>query len=577
MDSIILERAQAWAQNESIDTDSRAEIQQLIDTEQNDELVSRFYQTLEFGTAGIRGIMGAGLNRFNVYLVRQVSQGFANYLKEQNTENTSLSMAIAYDNRNNSEYFAHEAASVFAANGIQVLIYPELRPTPMLSFAVRELKTTAGVMITASHNPPEYNGYKVFWSDGCQISAPHDDGIMRSINAITDYGTIQRIDYEKGLQNQKIQLISQEVDQAFYDKIEQLSLGTPDHNAKLHVVYTPLHGAGHIPVMHVMKQRGFVHVTEVAEQALPDGNFPTVKSPNPETPSSFECALQTATEHDTLLLATDPDADRLGVMVRKGQEWISLSGNQIGQMALEYYLGTMKQQNCLPKDGFVASTIVTSELTRKIAESYGLNYYENLTGFKNIGNIIRKQEEQGTGTFIFGMEEANGYLFTDFVRDKDGVGATLVFAEMVADLAALGKTPLDFLDEMYQKYGYHEDSQINFVLEGKAGAEKIQEIMKKLRNAPPKSIGSVPVSLLKDYQQHTIWDMKQNTSVGTLETAKSNVLAFFLEDQNRITVRPSGTEPKIKFYFNLCGTSASELANTRKKYESVFTELIQSL
>ncbi len=576
MHTEILKKAQAWVENPSIATDSKEEIKRLIADGQEEELASRFYKTLEFGTAGMRGKVEAGTNRFNVYLVRQASQGLADYIKQQKPE-APQSIAIAHDNRNFSETFAREAASVFAGNGIKVHLFPSLRPTPMLSFAVRELKTVAGIVITASHNPPEYNGYKVYWCDGSQITSPHDHAITAAIAAIQDFSKIQTLDYQAALAEQKIAIIPDQLDQKYYSLVERLCFGTPEKNKNLNLVYTPLHGTGNIPVREVLKRRGFEHVSVVKEQALPDGNFPTIRSPNPEDPAAFKLAQQTAQENDVLLLANDPDSDRLGAMVRDNHAWVNLSGNQVGQLLLDYYLRKLKEQNQLPQNGFVVSTIVTSELTRKIAEGAGLTYYETLTGFKNIGQIINQQQDHGNGQFVFGMEEANGYLFGDFVRDKDAVSAIVIFAEMVAELAAEGRTPLGQLDTIHQVHGFHEDSLINHVLEGKSGADQIQKIMKDLRRDPPKSIGDYPVTLTKDYQHDQMKNPQTGEILGKMGLPPANVLAFFLEDGSRITARPSGTEPKMKFYFNLCGTCQATLTAARKHYEKSFMAIIEKL
>ncbi|MBF0277585.1 MAG: phospho-sugar mutase [SAR324 cluster bacterium] len=575
MQEEILKKARAWVENPYIDDNSKEEINRLIESSQEEELVSRFYKNLEFGTAGMRGKVEAGSNRFNVYVVRQASQGLADYLK-QNAEDAPASIAIAFDNRTHSEVFSQEAASVFAGNGIKVYIFPSLRPTPMLSFAVRELKTNAGIVITASHNPREYNGYKVYWSDGCQINAPHDSGIMAAIELIQDYSKIRSTNFETALKEKQIEIIEDQLDQKYYGQVEQLCLGDRENNKNLHFVYTPLHGTGNIPVREILQRRGFQNVSVVEEQELPDGNFPTVRSPNPEDPAAFTLAKKTARENEKLLLANDPDSDRLGALVRQNGDWINLNGNQIGQLLLDYYLRKLKEVNRLPLNGFVVSTIVTSELTRKIAEGHGLRYYETLTGFKNIGQIIRTRQDQGTGQFVFGMEEANGYLLGDFVRDKDGVSALVVFAEMIAELAAEGHKALDQLELIHQNFGFHEDSLINHVLEGKSGAEQIQNIMKELRTDPPKTIGRYKVNLLKDYQQNLMTDPQTGKVLGSLGLPVSNVLAFYMEDGSRITARPSGTEPKIKFYFNLCGDGKKALSEARKHYEQSFMSLIEN-
>lgn len=577
MDATILDRAQNWANNPAIDQESRQEIQKLIDENNEEELVSRFYKSLEFGTAGIRGKMEAGLNRYNVYLVRQVSQGLATYLKNYFPASKPLSIAMGYDSRNGSPQFAQEAAGVFAANGIQVHLYPELRATPMVAYAISALKTTAGVVITASHNPPGDNGYKIYWSTGEQILSPHDEGITAAINQITDYATIEQMPFEEAVEAGKVQYIPDSIDQAFYAEVEKLCVGNPADNANFKAVYTPLHGTGTVPIQEMLKRRGFKNVEIVPEQKEPDGNFPTVAFPNPEMPDSFIPAQKFARPEDHVILANDPDSDRLGVSLRKDGGWMTLTGNQVGQLILEYYLTKLEEKNEVPADGFVVSTIVTAELVKKIAERHGLKYYDTLTGFKNIGKIILEQQAQGTGTFVFGMEDANGYLVGNFVKDKDGVGALMVFAEMSAELAAQGKTPVDAIADLYKKYGYHQDSQVTFVLEGKSGGERIQHIMDSLRKNPPEAIGGTSVAIFKDYQKGTVTEVETKKDLGDIGVGRSNVLAFHMSDGNRLTVRPSGTEPKVKIYFNLFGESEDALKLAVETYEKAFSELVENL
>ncbi len=577
MEREILERATAWIENPSIDAESRQEIQELIEKNQEDELVSRFYTTLEFGTAGMRGKLGAGLNRFNVYLVRQTSQGLANYILSQTSREDPPSIAIAHDNRHFSDVFTREAACVFAGNHIKTYLFPTLHTTPLLSFAVRTLQTTAGVVITASHNPAEYNGYKVYWSDGAQITHPHDEGIMQCIQALDGLSDVKQMPYEEAFGKEWIDIILETLDQKYYSLLEQICVGNQENNQNLGLVYTPLHGTGTAPIREIFKRRSFHQLTIVKEQEEPNGDFPTVSSPNPENPSALTLAQQTASPTDNLILATDPDSDRIGAMVQHQGSWIALNGNQIGELMLDYYLKKRQAQHQLPQDGYVVSTIVTSELVRKITEKYGLMYRETLTGFKNITQIIREQEIKKTGTFLFGMEEAHGYMFGDFVRDKDGISASIIFAEMTAELQNQGKTPIGYLDALHQEHGFHEDSQISHILEGKAGAEQIQRIMKKLRKAPPKRIGDHEVHILKDYQKNKIINCQNGKVTGKTSIGPSNVLAFYMNDGSRITARPSGTEPKIKFYFNLYGDSQVALKKAQKKYEQSFMEIIHKI
>lgn len=574
MNSKILEKAKVWAENSAFDADFRNEISNLINSNNEEELTDRFYKELEFGTGGMRGVIGAGSNRMNIYTVRRATQGLADYINEQGVQTPSV--AIAYDCRNFSDVFCKEAASVLAANGIIVHVYGELKPTPMLSYAVRELGATAGIIITASHNPPEYNGYKVSWSDGCQVTAPHDNGIIEKVNAVEDFGSIKVADYAQAMKDGMIKIIPTSLEEKYYSQVMELSLGDPELNKSLGVIYTPLHGTGNIPVRRVLKERGFENVTVVKEQELPDGNFSTVKSPNPEEVTALELAVKSAGQNDQVIVATDPDADRLGVMVKHDGEWLKLNGNQIGQLIFEYYLSKMKAQGKLPDDGVLITTIVTSDLGRKIAEGYGIRTLETLTGFKYIGSVMREVEENKSGTFIFGTEESHGYLFGDFVRDKDGVSATMLFCEMCAELHSKGLTAVDQLEKIHETYDYHEDSLVNKVIKGQAGASKILEIMKGLRGAPLKEIAGVKVVEIKDYQKEEILDPSTGGAKGKTTVPNSNVIAYYMEDGSRITARPSGTEPKIKFYFNLCGQDKNELKHMKKRYEDDFAKIIDA-
>ncbi len=574
----ILQTATEWANNTAFDAGFRAEIQSLIDQEKEEELIDRFYKDLEFGTGGMRGIIGAGSNRMNIYTIHLATQGMADYINE-NARDTykKPSVAIAFDSRNFSDTFAREAACVLAANDIEVHIFANLRPTPLLSYAVRELQATAGIVITASHNPAIYNGYKVYWSDGCQVTPPHDVGITEKVKNIQDFDAIKYIDYQSGLNKKLIKIIDVSLEQGYYQKVTDLSFADESVNKDFGMVYTPLHGAGNIPVRAVLKKRGFENVRVVREQEMPNGDFPTVKFPNPEEVSALELAVQCADESDKLIVASDPDADRIGVMVRHKGAWEKINGNQIGQLLLDYYLHKLRENNQLPDDGVYITTIVSSTLGQKIADQFGVKTEETLTGFKYIFSLAREMEANQSGTFIFGMEESHGYCFDTFVRDKDAVMASMIFAELSAALYAQGKTPIDRLNEIHQELGHHTDSLINKVIPGKAGAEKIKEIMAGLRNSPPKTIAGISVKTIKDYQQGKTIDCQSGEAVGTISLPQSNVLAFFMEDGSRITARPSGTEPKIKFYFNLCGKEKEALMKQRDAYERDFMKLIDTL
>ncbi len=574
MDASIMRKAREWAANEYFDDAFRNEIQRLIDENDESELIDRFYKDMEFGTGGLRGILGAGSNRMNVYTVRKASQGLANYLLK-NSDNPSV--AIAFDSRQFSDVFSRETACVLAANGIRVHLYKDLRPVPMLSFTVRELGTTAGVVVTASHNPSEYNGYKVYWSDGCQVTPPHDEGIIGEVNGIEDFDNVKWSPFETLIEQGGIQYVPESVEEAYFSRVEALARGQRETNQNFGVVYTPLHGTGNYPVREILKRRGFENVTVVEAQEKPDGTFPTVSSPNPEEPSALELAQQAASDNDRLIVGTDPDADRIGVMVRHGNEWIKINGNEIGQLMLYYYLEKLKEQQQLPADGVYITTIVTSDLGREIAADYGVETRETLTGFKYIGSIILDMDKTGKGTFIFGTEESHGYLFDNFVRDKDAVIASMIFCEMCAELHQQGMSPIDSLDKIHRRYSFHADSLINKVIKGHEGAAKIADIMAALRNNPPAKIAGQPVVSIKDYLKKEIIDCQTGKVTGQTEQPQSNVLAFFMADGSRITARPSGTEPKIKFYFNLKGTNSEALKNTKAAYEEGFCRLIDSI
>ena len=572
IDANILNKAEFWAENPAFDLKFRLEIQGLIESGNHTELADRFYKDLDFGTGGLRGVMGAGSNRMNLYTLKRATQGLSNYISKQKIEKASV--AIAYDSRNNSEYFAKEAAKVLAANGIKSWIFAELRPTPMLSYAVRELGATAGIVVTASHNPKEYNGYKVYWNDGCQVTPPHDQGIIDEVYAITDFGAIPSMEEEEARKAGLIETISPEVEDQYYRRVSSLSQTHGDANAGFGIVFTPLHGTGNTPVTEILKRHGFLNVTVVPEQEQPDGNFPTVKSPNPEEASAMEMAQELAADTDDLILATDPDADRVGCMVKHKGEWELLNGNQIGQILLFYYLNKLKENMRLPQNGVFVTTIVSSSLAGKIASKFGLRVVECLTGFKWIGAEIKALEEAGSETFVLGMEESHGYLVGDFVRDKDAVSACLLLAEAAAEFKQFGLTLIDLLAQIHNIYDFHADALVNKVIRGKTGQEKILNIMQGLRKDPPSFIGGIDVVSMTDFQAQEILDTGDKKVIGKTTQPKSNVIAFNLSDGSRITARPSGTEPKIKFYFNLCGSDENSLAIQRELYIRDFNNII---
>ena len=516
---------------------------------------------LEFGTAGLRGIIGAGTNRMNIYVVRRATQGLSNYITKVGKQ--AQGVAIAYDSRHMSPEFAQEAALCLAANGIKAYIFESLRPTPELSFAVRHLGCVAGINITASHNPPEYNGYKVYWEDGAQITPPHDTGIMAEVKAISDWNTVctmEKADAEKaGL----FEVIGQAIDDAYIAELKKQVIHMDAIQAEgknLKIVYSPLHGTGNIPARRILKELGFENVYVVKEQELPDGDFPTVSYPNPEAAEAFELGLKLAKEIDAdLVLATDPDADRLGVRVKdKNGEYHDLTGNMSGCLLANYEIGQRKAVNgSLPEDGALIKTIVTSNLADAIAKGYGVKLIEVLTGFKFIGQQILGFENSGKGTYLFGFEESYGCLIGTYARDKDAIVATMALCEAAAYYKTQGKTLWDAMIEMYEAYGYYKDDIKSVTLKGIEGLQKIQEIMDTLRKNPPAEFAGHKVTSVRDYKADTIKDLATGevTSTGL---PSSNVLYYDLTDDAWVCVRPSGTEPKVKFYYGVKGTSLAD-------------------
>lgn len=554
---------QEWLTNPYFDEATKQELK-LIENDEN-EIKERFYADLEFGTAGLRGVIGAGINRMNVYTVRKATQGLANYIKKLGK--TAQGVAIAYDSRRMSPEFADEAALCLAANGIKAYVFESLRPTPELSFAVRKLGCTAGINITASHNPPEYNGYKVYWEDGAQITPPHDSGIMTEVKAVTDYSTVLTMNKEAAKQAGLYEVIGAEVDDAYIAELKKQvrHLDSIQQVQKdLKIVYTPLHGTGNIPARRVLKELGFENVFVVPEQELPDGEFPTVSYPNPEAEEAFALALKLAKEKDAdLVLATDPDADRLGVYVKdsKSGEYICLTGNMSGCLLADYEIGQIKELSGLPEDGALIKTIVTTNMADSIAKYYGVNLIEVLTGFKYIGQQILGFENSGKGTYLFGFEESYGCLIGTHARDKDAIVATMALCEAAAYYKTQGKTLWDAMIDMYNRYGYYKDDVKSITLKGIEGLGKIQEILENLRNNTPKEIGGYKVLSARDYKKDTIKNMETGEVAATGLPA-SNVLYYDLEDDAWICVRPSGTEPKVKFYIGVKGNSLED-ANTK--------------
>lgn len=546
MDKYIEERVALWL-NDDYDADTKAQIKEYLQNNP-DELTEAFYRDLEFGTGGLRGIMGVGTNRMNKYTVGAATQGLANYLKQQ-FPNQEISVAIAFDSRNNSAYFADITADVLSANGITCHLFPELRPTPVLSFAVRYLHCQSGVMVTASHNPKEYNGYKVYWNDGGQLVPPHDKNVIAEVNKI------KSLHDTKWQRNpDKVHIIDSSLDEAYLKLVHGLSLHPEAIAAQkqLKIIYTPLHGTGITMVPKALKMYGFENISIVKEQAVSDGNFPTVKSPNPEEKSALIMSIaQAEAEKADLVLATDPDADRVGIAVRnlKG-EMILLNGNMTGSLLVHYLLSQWKALNKLDGKQFVVKTIVTTELIKRMADAYQVPCYDVLTGFKYIAEKIK--ENEGKASFIGGGEESYGYLAGDFVRDKDAVIACCLIAEMTAFYANQGKSLYQMLLEIYHEYGFYKEDLLSLTKQGKSGAEEIAAMMVNYRNNPPKEIGGQKVVLMKDIQAGIAYHLDKGTQE-PIALPKSNVLQFFTADGSKITVRPSGTEPKIKFYFGVVG------------------------
>jgi phosphoglucomutase len=556
----ILEKANEWLTG-NYDEQTKQAIRDMI-TNNPQELVESFYKELEFGTGGLRGIMGVGPNRMNKYTVGSATQGYANYLKA-NFPDRQISAAVAHDSRNNSRFFAEVTANVLSANGIKVYLFEDLRPTPELSFAIRHFGCQGGVVITASHNPKEYNGYKAYWDDGGQLISPHDKNVIEEVNKIVN---IDDVKFEGN--PELIEIIGEEVDNIYLEKIKSLSL-SPEAIKKqkdFKIVFTPLHGTGVTLVPKALKMFGFEEVYLVEEQAVADGNFPTVKSPNPEEPSALEMAINKAKEINAdLVMATDPDADRVGIAIRKDDDFILLNGNQAASLLIYYLLTKWKENGKLTGNEYIVKTIVTTELLNDIADKYNVEHYDVLTGFKFIADIIKHFE--GKKTFIGGGEESYGYLVGDFVRDKDAVIACAMIAETAAWANEKGVGLLELLKDIYMEFGFYKENLISVVKKGKSGAEEIQQMMVDFRSNPPKNLAGSKVVVLKDYQT----SVSKNLLTGeetVIDLPKSNVLQFFTEDGSKVSIRPSGTEPKIKFYFGVKG----EL-NNKEDYDKVNADL----
>lgn len=554
-----LEKYREWLENPYFDEDTKAELREIAGDDS--EIKERFYKDLEFGTAGLRGIIGAGTNRLNIYTVRKATQGLANYIMKRNGQDRGV--AIAYDSRRMSPEFADEAALCLAANGIKAYVFETLRPTPELSYAVRALGCIAGINITASHNPPEYNGYKVYWEDGAQITPPHDKGIMDEAKAVTDYNTVKTMSLADAKTAGMYEVIGAQVDDGYIAELKKQVIhqdAIDEMGSELKIVYSPLHGTGNIPARRILKELGFKNVYIVKEQELPDGEFPTVSYPNPEAEEAFTLGLKLAREVDAdLVLATDPDADRLGVYVKdaKSGEYKVLTGNMSGCLLADYELGQRKAAEGLPEDGYLIKTIVTSNMADAIAKGYGVGLIEVLTGFKYIGQQILGFETTGKGKYLFGFEESYGCLIGTHARDKDAIVATMALCEAAAYYKTKGMTLWDAMMDMYERYGYYKDSIQSITLKGIEGLQKIQEILETLRKNPPMEVGGYRVLKARDYEADIIKDITTGEVTPTGLPA-SNVLYYDLTDDAWLCVRPSGTEPKVKFYYGIKGTSLED-------------------
>lgn len=548
------EEYQRWCEDPSFDEETKKELLSIKDD--GEEIKDRFYKELEFGTAGLRGVIGMGTNRMNKYTVSKATQGLANYILEQGTQDKGV--AISYDSRRMSDEFSLQTALILNANGIKTYLFESLRPVPELSFAVRELGATAGIMITASHNPPKYNGYKVYWDDGSQIVAPRDKDIINKVRSITDFKEIKTISKEDAIKKGLFNVIGKEMDDKYIETLKNKILNPEivrEQGKDLKIVYTPLHGTGNTIAERLLNELGFKNVYVVPEQAKPDGNFPTVDYPNPEDKKAFKLALELAQKVDAdVVLATDPDADRLGIYAKdaKTGKYMPYTGNMSALLIAEYRISQMKEKGILPKDGMFITTIVSSDLAKAIAANYDLECIEVLTGFKNIGAVMKKAEENHDKTYVFGFEESYGCLIGDYARDKDGIAAVMSLCEAAAYYRSKGITLWDQMNNIYEKYGYYKEDQVSIVLEGAEGAEKIKEMMADMRNKNVEQIGKYKVLCFKDVDNDYVKDMITGEE-GKTGLPKSNVLYYQLENNSWCCVRPSGTEPKIKLYFGVKG------------------------
>ena len=562
-----------WLTDDYFDEATKEELKSISGDEK--EIEERFYKELEFGTGGLRGVIGAGTNRMNIYTVRKATQGLANYIISKNGQNKGV--AIAYDSRRMSPEFADEAALCLAANGIKAYVFDELRPTPELSFALRTLGCISGIVVTASHNPPEYNGYKVYWEDGAQVSTPMDGEIIAEVNKVTDYHTVKTMPKDEAMSKGLYQVIGKEIDDKYMVELKK-QIVHPDVIAKvaedIKIVYTPFHGTGNKPVRRILSELGFKNVYVVPEQELPDPDFTTLEYPNPEDPKAFTLALKLAKEKNAdIVLATDPDADRLGIYAldTKSGEYIPFTGNMSGMLIAEYILRERRATGTMPVNPALVKTIVTTNMADPIAAKYDVKLFEVLTGFKYIGNEIKKFERSGSNNYVFGLEESYGCLAGTHARDKDAIVAVMCLCEVAAWCKANGKTVWDQMLEMYAEYGYYKEDLYTITLKGIEGSQKISEIMENLRKNPPKNFGDLKVLKFRDYEKEVITDL-QTGAVSPTGLPKSNVLYFDLDNDSWCCARPSGTEPKIKFYMGVKGDNIEDAALKNQK----LTEALKS-
>lgn len=564
-----------WLSN--VNDKEKADLEKIKDNDA--EIKDRFYQSLEFGTAGLRGVIGLGLNRINSYVVARATQGLANQLKKTNPENADLSVAIAYDSRHKSDEFAKVSACVLAANGIKAYLFSELKPVPELSFAVRYKKATAGIAITASHNPATYNGYKVYGEDGAQLNPELAAIVLEEIEKTPIFGGAKICDYDEAVSKGMIELMGDDVEEEYLNVVQSLCLNpelVKKSGKDMKFVYTPFHGTGNKPVRKILNRIGFENVIVVKEQENPDGAFPTVASPNPENKEGFAIAIELAKKNNAdLIIGTDPDADRVGVLVKdESGNYIVLTGNQTGVLLTEYILSMKKEKGILPKDGFVVKTIVTTNITKDICDFYGVEMMDVLTGFKFIGEKIKEAEETGIGTYLFGFEESYGSLAGTYARDKDAVAASMLIAEMALYYRQMGLSLYDQLQNIYKKYGYYNEFVKSVTLEGIEGISKIKEIMEKTRCNPPKTVAGKKVLAIRDYQS-SVRTVLESGETENILLPKSNVIYLELEDKNNFIIRPSGTEPKIKLYCMFCGKTPEELEELSSVVEEDIKKIIE--